>query len=185
MTTAASVDIGTNSVKMTVARLGDRLEILADTTKITRLGKGVDASGRLDAEAMRRTLEALGEFAAEAKRLGAERIGAAGTSALRDAANGAEFVAEAERALGGTVEIISGDREAHLIYTAAQRDPDLSLPDAGTLAVMDIGGGSTEFVLGRNGVIVFRNSLQLGAVRLTERALPSDPPSDGAGESCH
>lgn len=180
--TMAAVDIGTNSVKMTIAERaedGSRpLRLLADRTNITRLGKGVDAAGRLTDEAMQRTLSALEAFAQEAKIRGAGRIAAVGTSALRDAANGAEFVARAQEVLGGTVEVISGAREAELIYTAAHQDPDLPLPDDPNtlLATMDIGGGSTEVVLGRDGAVLYRESLQLGAVRLTERTLPSDPP---------
>jgi exopolyphosphatase/guanosine-5'-triphosphate,3'-diphosphate pyrophosphatase len=177
----AAVDIGTNSVKLTVAetRGGGGLSVLADATRVTRLGKGVDGSGRLAPEAVERTLGALAEFAGRARDLGAVRVAAVGTSALRDAANGADFVAEAARVLGGPLEIISGDREAHLVHAAARRDPDLRLPEAGPLAVMDIGGGSTEFVLGHGSTITFRDSLQLGAVRLTERALPGDPPAEG------
>ena len=177
-TTVAAVDIGTNSVKLTVARVdGGRLDVLLDTTRITRLGKGVDAAGRLDPEAMRRTLEALDELAGRAWAVGAARIAAAGTSALRDAANGPEFVEQAEGILAGAIEIVTGDREAHLIHTAIRRDADLKLPEGLPLAVMDIGGGSTEFVLGTGATITYRNSLQIGAVRLTERALPSDPPT--------
>lgn len=173
----AAVDIGTNSVKLTVARHGDgRLDVLADTTKVTRLGKNVDAAGRLNEEAVARTLDALAEFARQARALGATRIAAVGTSALRDAANGADFVVRAQQTLSGSVEIIAGAREAALIYAAAQNDPDLSLTDGRSVATMDIGGGSTEFVLGENGAVVFSDSLQLGAVRLTERALFSDPP---------
>lgn len=180
MASVAAIDIGTNSVKLTVAEGGEQsLRVLADTTRVTRLGKGVDAAGRLDTEAMRRTLETLADFARQARAQGAERIAAVGTSALRDAENGAAFVSEATRTIGGTVEIISGGREAHLIHAAARRDPDLDLPTTGMLAVMDIGGGSTEFVVGSGETITFHDSLQLGAVRLTERALPSDPPSDG------
>ena len=174
----AAVDIGTNSVKMTVAARGEaRLRVLLDTTRITRLGKNVDAAGRLDPEAVRRTLDVLAEFARLAREHGAAHIAAVGTSALRDAENGPDFVAQAAQTLGGTVEVISGDREAHLVYTAAKGDPDLALPRDVPLAVVDIGGGSTEFVLGNGDAITFRDSLQLGAVRLTERALPSDPPT--------
>ena len=179
--TVAAVDIGTNSVKMTVAAgsASAPLRILADRTVITRLGKKVDADGRLTDEAIERTLSALDGFAKEAQSLGTTRIQAVGTSALRDAANGKEFVARAEAILGGSVEVISGDREAALIYTAARRDRDLPLPtDADTtLATTDIGGGSTEVVLGRGDTVLFRESLQIGAVRLTERALPTDPPT--------
>jgi exopolyphosphatase/guanosine-5'-triphosphate,3'-diphosphate pyrophosphatase len=184
MTTAASaaVDIGTNSVKLTVGRRGEdgSLSILLDTTAITRLGKGVDEAGRLDPEAVRRTLDALAGFGAEAKALGATRIAAVGTSALRDAADGREFIAEASNRLGGPVEVISGEREAELIYNAARRDPEIARQTRGAaaLAVMDIGGGSTEVVLGRGDAVRFRDSLQLGAVRLTERTLHSDPPTE-------
>jgi exopolyphosphatase/guanosine-5'-triphosphate,3'-diphosphate pyrophosphatase len=182
MMTAAAVDIGTNSVKLTVGRreADGRLTVLLDTTAITRLGKGVDKTGRLDPEAVRRTLEALAEFGEKAKARGAGRIAAVGTSALRDAANGQEFVAEASKRLGGPVEVISGDREAELIYNAARRDPEITRQTRGAtaLVVMDIGGGSTEVVLGRGDAVRFRDSLQLGAVRLTERTMPSDPPSE-------
>jgi exopolyphosphatase/guanosine-5'-triphosphate,3'-diphosphate pyrophosphatase len=181
-TTVAAVDIGTNSVKMTVATggAGAPFRVLTDVTAITRLGKKVDADGRLTDEAVNRTLAAIDGFAHEARALGVTRIEAVGTSALRDAANGQEFIERAEALLGGRLEVISGDREAALIYTAARRDPDLPLPeDAGTiLATTDIGGGSTEVVLGRDDTVTFRQSLQLGAVRLTERALLSDPPTE-------
>ncbi|MBC8101821.1 MAG: Ppx/GppA family phosphatase [Cytophagales bacterium] len=177
----AAVDIGTNSVKMTVAvgGAGERPRVLADRTATTRLGKKVDADGRLTDEAVARTLAALDGFAREARALGATRIDAVGTSALRDAANGMEFVARAAALLGGRVEVISGDREAALIYAAARHDRDLPRPpdDTTPLATMDIGGGSTEIVLGSGDLVTFRDSLQLGAVRLTERALPSDPPT--------
>lgn len=184
---AASVDIGTNSVKLTVARRGadGRLDVLLDTTTITRLGKGVDSAGRLDPEAVERTLAALGEFGRQSVGLGAVRVAAVGTSALRDAANGPEFVEEAGRRLGGPVEVIAGEREAHLTYTAARRDPEIAAAisrDAGTgaatVATIDIGGGSTEIVIGRGDALLFRESLQLGAVRLTERVAPSDPWTD-------
>ncbi|MES2459215.1 MAG: Ppx/GppA phosphatase family protein [Armatimonadota bacterium] len=179
--TVAAIDIGTNSVKMTVATggLGAPLHVLADVTSITRLGKKVDAEGRLTTEAVNRTLAALDGFAHEARSLGATRITAVGTSALRDAANGKEFVQRAEALLGGKVEVITGDREATLIYTAARHDRDLPLPESSdiTLATTDIGGGSTEVVLGRGDTVTFRTSLQLGAVRLTERAMLSDPPT--------
>ena len=176
----AAIDIGTNSVKITVGRRTARgVEVLLDRVEMTRLGKGVDAGGRLSDEAIHRTLTALASFGQDARNLRSERIAAVGTSALRDAANGAEFVARAERDLGGSVEVISGDREADLTYAAARHDPDLGLPsDPDTVLVtIDIGGGSTEIVVGRGDVREFRRSLQIGAVRLTERALPSDPPT--------
>lgn len=178
---AAAIDIGTNSVKVTVGRRGPdgAVEVLRDRTAITRLGKGVAAGGSLDPEAVRRTLEALADFALEARSLGAHRIAAVGTSALRDAQDGPQFVEQARHALNGTVEVISGDREAQLVYTAGRRDPQLAplVAGAGTLVTMDIGGGSTEFVVGSGDRVTFQTSLQLGAVRLTERAGFSDPPT--------
>ena len=179
VTIAAAVDIGTNSVKLTVGRrtADGGIEVLLDQTKITRLGQGVDAGGRLDDRAMHRTLIALASLGQDARNRGAGQIAAAGTSALRDAANGAEFVAQAERDLGGRVEIISGDREAELTYTAARHDQDLNIPADTTLVTVDIGGGSTEVVIGRGDEVAFRRSLQLGAVRVTERTLLTDPPT--------
>ena len=189
--TAAAVDIGTNSVKMVVGRRGNAgdVETLRDQVITTRLGKGVDKAGRLDPEAVERTLDALRGFAEKAKELGATRIAAVGTSALRDAANGPAFVKAATAILGGAVEVISGDREASLIYQAARQDPEISRRTQGVanIAVMDIGGGSTEFVLGSDGKLIFQESLQLGAVRLTERTLPADPPTSDelAAASAH
>jgi exopolyphosphatase/guanosine-5'-triphosphate,3'-diphosphate pyrophosphatase len=179
---AAAVDIGTNSVKMTVARreADGRLSVLAERSEVTRLGKNVDAARRLEAAAVDRTLKALEAFASDVRARGtAVRIAAVGTSALRDAANGAEFVERARAILGGDVEVITGDREAELTYAAARRDPDLPLPTDpnALLATMDLGGGSTEVVIGRGGALAYRESLQLGAVRLTEQALLSDPPT--------
>ncbi len=183
MATVAAVDIGTNSVKITGGRREDdgTVTTLFDDTRITRLGKNVDASGKLDPEAVERTLDALAEFGKQAQGYNVERVAAVGTSALRDATNGAEFVAEAERVLGGKVEVISGDREAQLVYFSARKDPLISqrIAEAGAdiLATMDSGGGSTEFVLGQGNKVLFRDSLQIGAVRLTERAGFSDPPT--------
>jgi exopolyphosphatase/guanosine-5'-triphosphate,3'-diphosphate pyrophosphatase len=179
---AAAVDIGTNSVKLVIGRRDGTgaVQTLKDKVVTTRLGKGVDKTGRLDPDAVERTLEALRSFADNTKALGATKIAAVGTSALRDAANGPRFVQEVERILNGVVEVITGDREASLIYQAARQDPQISRLTQGVenIAVMDIGGGSTEFVLGSGGEVVFRDSLQLGAVRLTERALPADPPTE-------
>ncbi|MBC8135381.1 MAG: Ppx/GppA family phosphatase [Fibrella sp.] len=179
--TVAVVDIGTNSVKMTVAQRGadDRLTILFDGTTITRLGKGVDGSGRITDEAAERTLSALATFGERARSLGATSIAAVGTSALRDATNGAEIVAEAERRLGGTVEIIAGGREAELIYRAARNDGDIArvsgIAASALFVTSDIGGGSTEIVQGVDADIIYAESLQIGAVRLSERAGLGDP----------
>lgn len=165
--TLAAVDIGTNSVKMTIGR-GDA--ILFDGARVTRLGQGVDAAGVLAPDAMERTLAALEAFAAHARAHGVTRLAAVGTSALRDASNGPEFAQAAARVLGGPVEIITGDREAHLVYLAARRDPELAVPDGALLVATDVGGGSTEVVVGDTHRILSRHSLQIGAVRLAESA---------------
>lgn len=171
--TAAAIDIGTNSVKITVGRQeSGNITVLADETRVTRLGKRVDADGRLDPNAKARTLDALREMAQKARTLGAQTIAAVGTSALRDARDGADFVSEAAQTIGGTVEIITGEREADLIYQAGRRDPDLArfINNATTVVATDVGGGSTEIVLGQGEQVRLRVSLQLGAVRLAERA---------------
>lgn len=179
--TVAAVDIGTNSVKMTVAQRSAEgaLNILFDGTTITRLGKGVDSSGRITDEAAERTLSALAEFGERARSLGAQTVAAVGTSALRDATNGAEIVAEAERRLGGTVEIIVGEREAELTYRAARNDADIARATGAMMAALfatsDIGGGSTEIVQGVDADIIYAESIQIGAVRLSERAGLGDP----------
>jgi exopolyphosphatase/guanosine-5'-triphosphate,3'-diphosphate pyrophosphatase len=179
--TVAAVDIGTNSVKLTVAQRNadGTLNILFDGTTITRLGKGVDSSGRITDEAAERTLTALAEFGERARSLGAGTIAAVGTSALRDATNGAEIVVEAERRLGGTVEIIAGEREAELTYRAARNDSDIArasgIVSGGLFVTSDIGGGSTEIVQGVDDDMIYAESLQVGAVRLSERAGLGDP----------
>ncbi len=179
--TVAAVDIGTNSVKMTVARRGAEgtLDILFDGTTITRLGKGVDGSGRIADDAAERTLSALADFGERARSLGAQTVAAVGTSALRDATNGAQIVAEAERRLGGTVEVIAGTREAELTYRAARNDGDIARASGsarvGLFVTSDIGGGSTEIVQGVDDDIIYAESLQIGAVRLSERAGLGDP----------
>ncbi|MFM7320060.1 MAG: Ppx/GppA family phosphatase [Armatimonadota bacterium] len=172
--TVAAVDIGTNSVKMSVARAG---VVMAERTVVTRLGEGVSSTGRLSEDAMARTLGALGAFADEARELGVVRTAAVATSAVRDAANGADFAAAAGRVLGGPVETISGLREATLVHRAAFSDPDLRLPDGARLVAVDVGGGSTEIVVGGTDGIEHARSLQMGAVRLSEAAglLGPDP----------
>jgi len=173
----AAIDIGTNSVKMTVGEVSDgRVTSVQEEHRITRLGKGVDASGRLADEPMSRTLDAVAEFAQSARRLGAEKLIAAGTSALRDAANGGEFVDRILQRTGIALEIVTGDREAQLAYAAVISDPALNLRDDGTVFVFDIGGGSTEMIVGGGTGVDRFTSANVGAVRLTERHIHADPP---------
>ena len=114
----AAIDIGTNSTKMTVADVSDAgaLTVVSEQSDVTRLGEGVDASKRLGDVPMSRTLDAIARFADDARNQGAQTVLGAGTSALRDAANGADFIAQAKARAGVDIQIISGDREAQLAY---------------------------------------------------------------------
>ena len=175
----AAIDIGTNSVKMVIGERGaDGISTTDIFPVVTRLGRGVDANGNLDPAAVTRTLAALTAFKAQADESGVTEVYAVGTSALRDAANGAEFIRQATAILNGPVEVISGDREAELVYNAARFEARTLAPTAGTLLTTDVGGGSTEIVIGQGARILFRESLQLGAVRLTEQCFMADPPTE-------
>ncbi len=174
----AVIDIGTNSVKLTVADVSDDIHIVDEESRITRLGKNVDANGKLNPESIKETLGAIIEFADKARSGGAQRIVAAGTSALRDASNGHELLDEVKKQRGLEVEIISGEREASLSFKAVVGDPIIGQKSADNLLVFDIGGGSTELNLGSFGKLAAHVSLNIGAVRLTERHLHADPPTD-------
>ncbi len=172
----ATIDVGTNSVLLLVAdRQPDgRFRAVQERAEITRLGRGVDKSRRLSPEGMEATLQVLSDFASEARTLGAEAIAVTATSAARDAANGAEFLAAARSRAGVEVEIIAGELEAQ--YSFASAHADFSREVAGPLVVVDIGGGSTEFIYGdAQGHVSFRHSFDVGSVRMTERYVHSDP----------
>jgi exopolyphosphatase/guanosine-5'-triphosphate,3'-diphosphate pyrophosphatase len=175
----AAIDVGTNTVLLLVAEeRPDGIAPLAERAEITRLGRGVDATGRLDPAAIAETARVLGAYAAEARALGAAAIACVATSAARDAANGADFFAAVREAAGLVPEIISGDEEARLVWRSAWRDFGAAGPGGpppGTLAVLDVGGGSTEVCLGDGPAPRRRTSLQVGAVRLTERHVREDP----------
>ena len=176
----AAIDIGTNSTKMTVADVSPTgfLSVVSEDSDVTRLGEGVDAARLLGDVPMARTLEAIVRFADAARQLGAETVLGAGTSALRDAVNGADFIAKVKASADIEVQIISGDREAQLAYAAVRSDASLGIPAEASLLVFDIGGGSTELILGdANGVGRYK-SLDIGAVRLSERFFKSDPPAE-------
>lgn len=176
----AAIDIGTNSTKMTVADADSegKLTAVSESSEVTRLGEGVDAAKRLADAAVERTLAVIQRFAEMARASGAARVVAAGTSALRDAANGPEFLRQAQERAGVEIEIITGDREAQLAYAAVHSDSSLHLPLDAPLLVFDIGGGSTELILGQGSTVNQHTSLNIGAVRLTERFLHTDPPTD-------
>ncbi len=173
----AVVDIGTNSTRLLIAELdGDRVtRELERRTTITRLGAGVDADGRLSQEAMDRVYRALDEYRKLIDRDGAQSALAVLTSAVRDAANGPEFAQTVEDRYGLSPNILSGDDEARLTFLGAtsERGPRDRTP---TL-VIDIGGGSTELVIGADREMAFHVSNQAGVVRHTERFIRSDPPT--------
>jgi exopolyphosphatase/guanosine-5'-triphosphate,3'-diphosphate pyrophosphatase len=171
----AAIDVGTNTVLLTVAeRRGRSFQPVVERAEITRLGRGVDRTGRLDPAAIADTVVVIARYAAEARSLGVTRIAAVATSAARDASNGAEFF-EATRAAAGLLpEIIPGGEEARLVHLSAWSD--FGTPGR-RLAVLDVGGGSSELTWGGGPVPEGRRSFQMGAVRLTERTSPGDPPS--------
>lgn len=172
----ATIDVGTNSVLLLVAdRTPEgRFEAVAERAEITRLGRGVDQSRRLSPEGMEATLSVITAYAQEARSLGAEGIAVSATSAARDAQNGREFLDAAQARAGVTVEIISGELEAQLSFSSAHMD--FASEAAGPLLVIDIGGGSTEFIYGNSaGHVDFRHSFDVGSVRLTERFVRTDP----------
>ncbi len=174
----AAVDCGTNSVRLYLAEVGGdgRLVELDRRLHLTRLGQGVDATGRFDPAALARTLAGLSDFAEQVRRIGVSRVRVVATSAARDAANREEFFAGVLQRFGVPAEIISGEEEARLSYLGAVAAlPPLPEP----VMVMDIGGGSTELVVGRGGTMQAAVSLDMGSVRLRERFLASDPPVDG------
>lgn len=171
----AAIDVGTNTVLLLVAeRRAGGFAPLVERAEITRLGKGVDRTGALAPEAIAATVEVLARFAAEARALGARGIACVATSAARDARNGQAFFAAAREAAGLAPEVIPGDEEARLVWASAWSDFG-PRGGEGALAVLDVGGGSTEFVVGEGPAPRARTSLQVGAVRLTERHLRSDP----------
>ena len=175
----AAIDQGTNSTRLLVLEPRgpgeDPLEIARDM-RITRLGKDVDGTGRLDPGSIERTLDAVGGFARRARALHAERIRLGATSAVRDASNRKQFLDRVRDVIDGEPEVIDGEREAALSFLGGTRGLDRGL---GPFLVLDIGGGSTEFVLGREPTVVERAiSTQMGSVRLTEQVGPSDPPSE-------
>jgi len=177
----AVVDIGTNSTRLLVADVdGAALEELDRRSIVTRLGEGVDATGRLGDEPRRRVFTALNEYSEAIEAHGCERRLAVMTSAVRDAANGAEFAAAVRERHGLDGRTLSGDVEARLTYLGATAARDRGETP---LLVVDIGGGSTELVAGAGGEMDFHVSTQAGVVRHTERHLHADPPAEAEMEA--
>jgi exopolyphosphatase/guanosine-5'-triphosphate,3'-diphosphate pyrophosphatase len=185
MARVAAIDCGTNSIRLLVADVtvrDDGTSWLRDVhrqMRIVRLGQGVDATGRLAPEALERTRLALVDYARIAARRGVERARMVATSATRDASNRDDFFTMTTEVLGTPAEVISGDEEAALSFAGAVGDLDAQ---DGPFLVMDVGGGSTELVLGTwdggKADVLASRSVNVGCVRLTERCLHSDPPTD-------
>ncbi|MGW7088780.1 Ppx/GppA phosphatase family protein [Streptomyces sp. NPDC054871] len=179
MTRVAAIDCGTNSIRLLVADADPQTGELVDLDRrmtIVRLGQGVDKTGRLAPEALDRTFAACREYAEVIKRHGAERLRFVATSASRDAENRDDFVRGVLDILGVEPEVISGDQEAEFSFTGATKELAGSDHLAKPYLVVDIGGGSTEFVVGEDHVRAAR-SVDIGCVRLTERHIRTDPPA--------
>ena len=170
----ATIDIGTNTVILLVAELNGTigLRFLDDRAEITRLGEGVDRTGMLGEEGQNRTLNALRGYCERCRSLNVKEIRVAGTSALRDAANAGDFRNRLKRELNLDLRVLSPQEEAGYSYLAVQRGLPLGAKE---LLVVDVGGGSTEFIWGKDGEVHRWASFQMGTVRLTERFLFSDP----------
>jgi exopolyphosphatase / guanosine-5'-triphosphate,3'-diphosphate pyrophosphatase len=170
----AVIDVGTNSARLLVADVaGGRVAPVERRSTVTRLGRGVDLSGRLSAEAIEDACAAIGEYVARLEELGAEAVDAIATSAVRDAENGSAFVAELRERFALSARVLDGEEEARLTYMGATAE---RAPAEPTL-VVDIGGGSTELIVGTGTEISFHTSLQAGVVRHSERHIASDPPT--------
>jgi len=169
----AAIDIGTNTILLLASEWdGKTLHSLLEKERIVRLGEGVHQSATLSKEAMERGFQVLKEYLTDCQRLGIQRVFAAGTSALREARNANEFLKEVKDKLHLTIEIISGEEEARLSYLAVSKDLK---EEAKRILVTDVGGGSTELVLGFREKMTHWLSLPMGSVRYTEQFLHSDP----------
>jgi exopolyphosphatase / guanosine-5'-triphosphate,3'-diphosphate pyrophosphatase len=182
--TVAAIDCGTNSIRLLICDIDperSRLTDLAREMRIVRLGEGVDSTGRLAPAALDRTMAALGEYAEMISRLapGAlpeQAVRMVATSATRDAENSQEFTSRVKEVLGITPEVVTGEEEARLSFTGATGELGGAF---GPYLVSDIGGGSTELVLGDASGVRGGRSVNIGCVRMTERHLHGDPPTPG------
>jgi exopolyphosphatase / guanosine-5'-triphosphate,3'-diphosphate pyrophosphatase len=181
VTRVGVVDLGTNSTRLLVADVVDgTVRELERRLEITRLGESVDERRQLLPTAIARVRNALGGYRREIDRLGAERTLAFATSAVRDAENGEAFLGEIEWSYGFTTRLLDGEEEGLLTFHGVSAGREL----ADETLVLDVGGGSTELVVGGPGGVSFHTSLDLGCVRLTERFLADDPPTPDQLERC-
>ena len=181
MTRVAAVDCGTNSIRLLVADVDEQgtLHDVCREMRVVRLGQGVDATGRLAPEAIERTRVALSEYAGMIADAGATAVRMVATSATRDASNREDFFSMTREVLGAVIpgagaEVITGDEEARLSFKGAVGELD---PSQGPFVVVDLGGGSTEVVLGDESGVHAAFSTDIGCVRITERCLHDDPPT--------
>jgi exopolyphosphatase/guanosine-5'-triphosphate,3'-diphosphate pyrophosphatase len=170
----AVIDIGTNSIKFHIAEkdTDGQWSVVLDEANISRLGEGLQATGKISPEAMERNVNAVADMAQRAREHDVSAIAAVGTMCLRTAKNAQEFVTRVQDACDVTVKIIPGEEEARLAYLAVKSGVGLQ---SGQLVIFDTGGGSTEFIFGHGDRIEKRFSLNVGAVRYTEHLLVSDP----------
>lgn len=170
----AVVDIGSNSTRLLIADVvGGRVTEVERQSRVTRLGRGVDLSGQLSTEAIEAACDAVADYVAMCRENEVASIEAIATSAVRDASNGSAFVAELRERFALSPRVLDGEEEARLTYLGATCE---HLPTVPTL-VVDIGGGSTELIVGTGEEIAFHASLQAGVVRHSERHITADPPS--------
>jgi exopolyphosphatase/guanosine-5'-triphosphate,3'-diphosphate pyrophosphatase len=170
----AVVDIGSNSTRLLIADVaGGRVSEVERQSRVTRLGRGVDLSGQLSGEAIEAACEAIADYVGICREAGVETVEAIATSAVRDASNGSAFIAELRERFALSARLLGGEEEARLTYLGATCEQPPSEP---TL-VVDIGGGSTELIVGTDQEIAFHTSLQAGVVRHSERHIASDPPT--------
>jgi exopolyphosphatase/guanosine-5'-triphosphate,3'-diphosphate pyrophosphatase len=168
------IDIGTNSTRLFVADVaGGRVERIERESRVTRLGRGVDLSGQLSSEAIEETCDAIADYVGICREAEVGAIDAIATSAVRDAENGDAFVAELRERFALSARVLDGEEEARLTYLGATAERE-SVESA---VVIDIGGGSTELIVGHGDRIDFHTSLQAGVVRHTERHIAADPPT--------
>jgi exopolyphosphatase/guanosine-5'-triphosphate,3'-diphosphate pyrophosphatase len=171
----AVIDVGTNSVKLLVAEVsGSRIRPLLERSEQTRLGQGFYETHTLLPEAISQTADAVGRYTLLAQAHGAETVRVVATSAARDAVNKAELIDALQHASSLKVEVISGEQEAEWVFRGVTSDPKLH---GRKLLILDVGGGSTEFILGEEEHHSFRQSFDLGSVRLFEKLRPGDPPN--------
>ncbi len=169
----AVVDIGTNSTRLLIADVESPgvYEVERRTT-VTNMGRGVDHTGMICSDAVEDVCTVVADYKARYEEMGAERVMAIATSAVRDAVNGEAFIAELRERFDLDARMLSGEEEAHLTYLGATAHR----PDSGPTLVFDIGGGSTELIVGTGREVAFHTSLQVGTIRHSERHLTSDPP---------